>query len=476
MKKFLCLIFLSFSFACEIGASLEKSIDLPSGRLEYFVEADWLPIEINEGKEKGSIFYVAYQVPSETPRPITFCFNGGPGSASVWIHMAGVGPRFIDVPPMQDFSLPTNISDNPFTLLQISDLVFVDAIYTGFSRPDSPTPASDFFSYTSDVLALSNFIDSFIQSHRLEQSPIYLLGCSYGTLRIMGLAQDLYDRLKRPVQGLIMLSTVLNYQSLLASPLQNETPYILLIPSYAVATWHYALGPSRNYSLQEWIKKAEDWAFNDYLKALMEGSTLSKEKKNSLADQMHDFIGLAPETIKERNLYVSSYYYLKQLLRDKDKIIGRFDMRYNGIDTDLARECGEEFDPSYSIMGTIAAGFQTYLKEELHFQSPLDCEYYFLGKAGQWSYVKDGTHYLALNKTMKDLLQKLPQLKVFVGSGIFDLATPFSVAKHDFSHLDLPLEELQRRVNHKMYEGGHMFYTDKHLLKQLFQDVQAVYK
>lgn len=450
----------------------ENEIHLPAGPLKYAVDAGSVPIHLQDEKIKGSIFYVYYSIPSDVPRPVTFCFNGGPGSASVWIHMAGVGPKIIETTPLEDYKLPVKITDNPHTLLPYTDLVFVDAMYTGFSRPEIPTQASEFFSYTNDVYSLSYFMDEFIRKHHLEKSPLYLLGCSYSTLRVIGLANELKNTYKRPVDGLIMLSTLLNFQSLSPSYQQNDTPYPLLIPSFAVAAWVHGLGSSRKYDKEEWIKQSSTWAIESYLPALMKGDSLTQKEKSKIAEEMAGFIGIEKELIEIRNLRLDPNYYIKELLRKDNRIIGRFDLRYTGIDNDINRTSGVEADPSYIIMGTIAAGFQDYLKNELHVEIPTTPEYFYLGKVENWRYVKNSLHFLCLNKTLSNLLQELPKMKIFVGSGIYDLATPYRVAQNDFSHLNIDPADLHQRVSMKLYEGGHMFYTDKNIQGELVQDIK----
>ncbi|MFA6916921.1 MAG: hypothetical protein WC222_11030 [Parachlamydiales bacterium] len=468
-----CVVFLLFCLSC-LHAS-EKEIQHVDGTLKYIVETDWLPVHLKDPSKKAAVFYVAYHVPSVKPRPVTFCFNGGPGSASVWIHMAGVGPRSVKTPVLQDFRLPIQVADNPFTLLSVTDLVFVDAVYTGFSRPEPPTPAADFFSYNADIDCLSNFIDSFIQTHNLGEVPLYLLGCSYGTLRVAGLADALLNTYHHKVSGLIMLSALLNFQSLTAAYQQNDSPYPLLIPTFAVASWYHSIGDSRNYTEKEWMDKATAWAAEKYLPALMQGDSLSREERSVIAQEMSAIVGIDKELIELRNLRLDTNYYIKELLRKENRTIGRFDIRYKGIDSDVNRTAGVEADPSYIVMGTIAAGFQDYLKNELHFEVPTTPEYFFLGKASSWHYVNNGLHFLCLNKKVSTLMERLPEMKIFVGSGIYDLATPYRVIQNDFSHLNLSQAQLQNRFILQLYEGGHMFYTDSKIQEKLYQDVKQLY-
>lgn len=437
----------------------------------YHAEADWITVKLPKTETTAKIFYIAYKQPSDKTRPITFCFNGGPGAAAAWMHIAAFGPRRLDIPLIDPPHVPTvQMDNNPFSLLPTTDLVFVDPVTTGFSRANAPGDAKKFFNYENDVDSLSDFIFNYLKKNHSLERPVYLLGSSYATIRIVGMADTLNQHYNIPVAGLIMISTYLNYQTLLDNT-GNDQPYPLFLPTYAAAAWHYNINNARSKELLPWIQEAAQWASTDYLNALMQGDSLSPSKREEVLDKLSLYTGLSKKSLEKVQLRPTLGFYLKDLLREEKRTIGRFDLRYQGIDSDHNRETWFDYDPSYITFGAVASGLHSYLANELNFKEPLDLNYYFLGKAGPWHYEQEGSGYFSTNKKLREYLDNNQNARVFVASGLFDLATPYYGTTYDLNHLGLSKAEKEKRIVHHLYEGGHMLYTDKTVLKELSKDL-----
>lgn len=464
---FLILIFFLYADL----AALEKTIITENGPITYHVNCGWLTNSLKDGKGSGSIFYTSYNVSSNKPRPITFCFNGGPGSSSAWLHQ-GFGPRCIDLSYLKSLpETPLSFKDNIYTLLPITDLIFVDPISTGFSRAQENTSASLFFEFESDGYSLADFIISYLRQNGMTHRPLFLMGSSFATLRIVEIAYDLEHYHKINTNGLLMISTLLNYASINDPSLANDYPYLLTLPTYASTSHYYQIGSSNGKDLFDWIFEARDWSWTEYRKALLEGDSLSTKKKNKIAEKFSYYTGIPKAAILNENLRISPGFFLKEFLRKDNKTIGRFDVRYTGIDRNGNRRAWFDYDPSYSILCPIATGFLTYLQTELQFTPPPHLAYYFLGKTGNWKLIQDGSKFLSVNKKLKDLFLKQPRLHLFVASGIYDVATPFAATQYDLLHLGISEELKKRRIRHHLYKSGHMLYTDNHVQRELSDDL-----
>jgi carboxypeptidase C (cathepsin A) len=319
-------------------------------------------------KAKASIFYIAYtknEVEDFGQRPITFSFNGGPGSSSVWLHLGVLGPRRVQMGDVDNpVSPPYQMVDNEYSLLDKTDLVFIDPVGTGYSRPVPGEEAKQFYSVKKDVKSVGEFIRLFTTRYERWSSPKFLIGESYGTTRAAELSGYLQERHGMYFNGIMLVSSVLDFQSIIFSP-GNDMPYLLFLPSFTATAWYHKRLPDRLQSdFEKTLNEVENFALTEYAGALLKGSTLPDEKRKKIVKKLADYTGLSPIYIEETNLRPNIYRFVKELLRDERRTVGRLDSRFTGIDRDAAGE-KFEFDPSYSaIQGSFTAVLNDYVRRE----------------------------------------------------------------------------------------------------------------
>lgn len=426
----------------------------------------------DSGNPKASIFYVAYtkdNVAEKRERPITFCFNGGPGSSSVWLHLGVLGPKRVSIDEEGKVALqPFHLLDNPYSLLDVTDLVFIDPVSTGYSRAIPGEDPKQFHGVEKDIKAVAEFIRLYMTRNERWESPKFLAGESYGTTRAAGLAQELHDNHHLYFDGLMLISCVLNFQTIRFSS-GNDLPYILFLPTYtATALYHQRLAPELQQDINKTMAEVEEFAYGDYTRALMLGDRLGSEQRSLILDKLTLYTGLPREYIDRSNLRVHIFHFAKELLKDQRRTVGRFDSRLKGIDSDL---CGEffEFDPSYdNIAGLFTATFNNYVRKDLNWKR--DEEYKILADVGPWDYSIASNQFLDIGEKLKDVMSKNTMLEVFVASGYYDLATPYFCAEYTFSHLGLD-PSLQGNITLENYEGGHMMYLYHPSLVKLKEDL-----
>jgi carboxypeptidase C (cathepsin A) len=415
--------------------------------------------EFEGEKPKASFFFTAYVldgVDDPAKRPLTFSFNGGPGSSSVWLHMGILGPRRVVME--YDGSLPHppfTVTDNEFTILDVTDLVFIDPISTGFSRPVEGEKAREFHGFKKDIESVGDFIHLYTTRYARWLSPKFLIGESYGTTRASGLSGYLQERHGLYLNGIMLISAVLDFQTLEFSP-ATELPYALFLPSYAATAWYHRKLRIRR-PLQKLLKEVEDFALNEYALALLKGDALTPGERAEIAERLARYTGLSEEFIEQSNLRIKDTRFFKELLRDERRTIGRLDSRLTGIDRDAAGE-GHEYDPSYTnILGPYTAVFNDYVRRELNFQS--DMPYEILNfQVWPWSYAEHENQYVYVAETLRKAMTTNPYLKVFVANGYYDLATPYFATEYTFAHLGLD-ESLRDHISMGYYEAGHMMYA-----------------
>lgn len=452
--------------------------------------AGWSDVAENNPSHKGtkpavaSMFYVAYFKDGERPsdRPITFLYNGGPGSASLWLHMGAFGPRRIvtadhtHTPPA-----PYSLVNNDYSLLDASDLVFIDAPGTGFSRVAGTHRDKDFYGVDQDAHAFSSFIVQFLSKYGRWNSPKYLFGESYGTTRNAALAWRLEHGDKIDLNGIIMLSQILMFDANIDSPQNNpgiDLPYILALPSYAATAWYHHKLPDRPKALKPLLKRVEHYAMGEYATALREGSALPAAQKHAVAVQLHQYTGLPVAYIEKANLRVNGGEFEKTLLSDSDTTTGRLDTRFSGPTMYPLSE-GSAYDPqSAAISAAYLATFNNYVRKVLKFGG--DKRYLVYARMDKpWDFLHQPPHtgrplYQATN-VMPDLAKAMiynPDLKVMLNSGYFDLATPFFEGIYEMHHLPMPVR-LQKNIEYKHYMSGHMVYAHEASLKALHDNVAA---
>lgn len=446
--------------------------------LHYTATAGKLVMKDDEGKPKALVFFVAYTkngVNDVSARPVTFAFNGGPGSSSVWLHLGMLGPRKVKLPSDTSQSPPPyDLVDNPYSMLDVTDLVFIDPVSTGFSRPAKGEKGDQFHGYEEDLHSVGQFIHDYVTKYGRWRSPKFLVGESYGGMRAAGLSGYLRDRYNMSLNGVIMVSPALNFETI-GFAFGNDLPYILFVPGYAAAAWyHKALpGDLQALSLKEVVEQATKFALNDYTLAMMKGAALGDEERNAVAEKLSRFTGLSKDYVLEAKLRISMERFAKELLRNRGRTVGRYDSRYEGIDEDDASETPDYDAAAAAVFGPFTSAINDYLHHDLKVE---DDEVYEIvsSKVHPWNYGRHLTQFPDSTNTLRESMSANPYLRLFVASGYYDLATPPMTVRYSVEHMRLP-PELQKNIDHHFYEGGHMMYTNEPALKKLRGDLEAFY-
>ncbi len=426
-------------------------------------------------KPKASVFFIAYtrdDVPERTTRPLTFSFNGGPGSSSVWLHLGVLGPRRVSMGDVGSLLPPPyRLVDNEYSLLETSDLVFVDPVSTGFSRPVMGEKAKEFHGFKKDIASVGDFIRLYTSRYQRWTSPKFLIGESYGTTRAAGLSGYLQDRHGLFMNGIMLVSAILNFETAEFDP-GNDLPFCLFLPTYTASAWyHKKLEPRLQKDLRATLREVEDFAAKEYVLALMKGSSLPAGERTRLVNRLARYTGLAPEYIERTELRINIHRFTKELLRSEHRTIGRLDSRFTGIDRDSAGE-RHEFDPSLAaITGPYTAALNDYVRRELNYETDLPYEV-LNPQVLPWSYSEFENRYVNVAETLRKAIATNPFLKVFVANGYFDLATPYFATQYTFNHLGLD-PSLEQNISMAYYEAGHMMYVHQPSLAQLSQDLKG---
>ncbi len=461
----------------EAQVTTQHSIRVNGQPLAYTATAGTMVLKAEDGaKPKASVFYVAYtrdDVEDPSTHPITFSFNGGPGSSSVWMHLGLLGPRRVQlaedggpVPP------PCRLVDNACSLLDETDLVFIDPVSTGYSRPAPGEEAKQFHGLEQDAEWMGEFIRLFTTRFKRWGSPKFLIGESYGTTRAAALAGNLQNRHSLYLNGIMLISSILNFQSV-SFHTGNDLPYILFLPTYTATAWYHGCLAEALQSrpLREVLAEVEAFARGEYTLALMQGARLPVAQQAAIAQRLAAYTGLAEAYILRTNLRINIYRFVKELLREQRRTVGRLDSRFTGIDRDAAGE-HFEYDPSYAIIqGPYAAALNDYVRRELQFESDLPYEV-LADLYKTWDYSTFQNQYVNVAETLRAALCQNPFLKVFVANGYYDFATPYFATEYTFDHLELD-PALQSNISMGYYEAGHMMYVHQPSLAQLKADLAA---
>ena len=455
-------------------------LELAGKTLRYTATAGTLTIRDEDDKPYGSMFYVAYTLDGSEAgsRPLSFLYNGGPGSASLWLHLGSFSPvRILTDSPNPTAGPPFKLVPNEYSLLDKTDMVFIDAPLTGYSRAVGKGTAKDFTGVDQDLHAFDRFIIRYLSVNHRWNSPKFLIGESYGTTRSAALA-DMLGNDGVQLNGVVLISSILNYNIRAGG---YDTLYIGNLPSYAAAAWYFNKIPNKPADLAAWVQQAREFASGAYAHALFESDNLSAAELDSVAKEVSRFTGLSVDYVKETNLRIAPSRFRKEVLRDDRKTLGRYDMRFEGVDVDAAGE-----NPSYDasdtgIGGAFVAALHGYLEGELKYQSD-DAYRPSAGSIAQWDWKHRPTSggpgmgpggeqaqpYVAAD--LASAIRKNPHLKVFSANGYFDLATPFFATEYDLSHMDLPAE-LRGNVQFGYYPSGHMIYLNVEALHKLKDDL-----
>ena len=449
------------------------SISVGGRQLRYTVTTGVMPLKGANGETEARIFYMAYTLDGghrSAERPLMFSFNGGPGSSSVWLHLGALGPRRVEM--LDDGGMPAppfRLVDNDQTWLDVTDLVFIDPVGTGYSRAARPELAQRYFGLQGDIQSVGEFIRLYLTRNGRWSSPLFLVGESYGTTRAAGLSGYLIDR-GIAFNGVLLVSSILNFQTARFAR-GNDLPYILFLPTYTATAWyHKKLPPDLQQNLRRTLEEVERWAVTDYAAALAKGDGLPSQERQAVIEKLARYTGLDRRWLDNSDLRVEIQRFDKELLRDQKRTVGRLDSRFKGMDSSHASEF-PEFDPSMAaIRPPYTAAFNDYVRAELGFRS--DLEYFILGGGiGRWDFGSDNA-YADTSNALRSAFAKNPHMKLFVASGYYDLATPYFATEYTLDHMGLD-PSLRPGVTKRYYEAGHMMYIEQNSLGQLKRDAAS---
>jgi carboxypeptidase C (cathepsin A) len=453
-----------------------NTVTIAGQRVKYVAETGMLPILKPDGTTSASVFYIAYTRVGETntsARPVTFCFNGGPGSSSVWLHLGALGPRRVKMNP--DGTLPKppfGLVDNDYSILDNSDLVFIDPVATGFSRAAKDEKADAFFGDSADLDSVGEFIRLWTTRHERWLSPKFLCGESYGVFRAAGLAEHLSDRYGMYLNGLILVSGVLDFATINNRP-GNDVPYPLYLPAYtAAAHFHKKLPDDLQNDLPRALAESREFAKGEYASALQKGDSLPADEHKKIAVELARLTGLKPQVIEDNNLRIDEGVFRKQLLHDEGLILGAYDSRITGRDDDPASPY-PDFDPSdAAVLGPFSAAVNSYVRGELKFED--DLPYEIIAGVQPWNY---GTlnSYPSTGDKLASTMNQNPYMKILVLGGRCDLVCPIDTVHYALDHMALDAN-YRTNITYAEFDAGHMMYINLPDLQKMQQDVENFLK
>lgn len=462
--------------AVETTSETKHEIDVNGKKIAYTATAGTLVLK-KDDKPWANMFYVAYtrdDTADQSKRPITFAFNGGPGSSSVWLHLGALGPKRVEMGPEGEQPKPPyHLLNNDDTALAFSDLVFIDPVSTGYSRPAPGINATEFHSFQGDIDSVSDFIRLYLVRANRWGSPKFLAGESYGTTRAAALSKHLLE-MGIYLNGITFISTVLNFETISFAP-GNDLPYPLYLPTYTAAAWyHKKLPKDLQGDLEKAVGESRRFAANEYTIALMKGDKLAAADRANIIRQLARLTGLSEQYIDESNLRVPIQRFTKELLRNEHRTIGRYDSRLEGLDVDVPND-QPDYDPSYaSVQGVYTAMFNDYVRTELKYQTDVTYEV-LTGSVQPWRYNHYENRYVNVGEDLRDAMTQNPNLNVLFANGYYDLATPFFSTEYTVSHMGLA-SALTSHVALTYCEAGHMLYTKKSCLDNLHKSMTDLYQ
>jgi carboxypeptidase C (cathepsin A) len=455
----------------------QHRLNLPGKSFDYTATAGTLIIRDDDDKPIASIGYVAYtrHDAQRGVRPVTFAFNGGPGSSSLWLHVGVLGPRRVVVSDSTPTpAAPYRTVENEFGMLDKSDLVMIDPVGTGLSHAVCAHKDDEFWGVDPDIDSISRFIAQYVSDNNRWTSPKYLLGESYGTTRAAAIVNFLRVRRALAFNGLILISVATDIEAIFAELPGNDRPYSVYLPAYAAVAWYHHMLPTQPAALEPFLSEVRAFAMGPYSAALLKGDALSEADRDAMAQKLHEYTGLSVDYLKAADLRVSENQFSHELLKAQRKTVGRLDGRFTGPTAD-PRAKESDYDPqSAAIAAAFAAVFLDYYHGELKFGqgSTYRTTNYSVGEHWKWTHKTERGEQPIVN-TGVDLAQALVQdanLRVLVLNGYYDLATPFCATEYVMAHLGLP-PGVGARIQMKYYEAGHMMYVNPPSMARMKRDL-----
>ncbi|HLV94360.1 MAG TPA: hypothetical protein VKS44_04145 [Candidatus Acidoferrales bacterium] len=457
-----------FAAIKEESSVTQHSIRLGGETIPYTATAGFILLKNDKGEATGLMYSVAYtrsDVKDPSRRPISFLYNGGPGSATLWLHMGAFGPRRVETTSAPDYTPPApfQLVDNTESLLDKSDLVFIDAMGTGYSHAVCKAKPKDFYGIDEDIDAFGQFIDTYVSRNDRWNSPKFLIGESYGTFRSAALGDYLQDHYSMQMNGIVLISSVLDL-STISFGAGDDRPYIFYLPSYAAVAWYHKVLKDRPADLPAFIEEARQYANGPYAAALAKGSNIGADEKAAVAKKLSSFTGLSEDYLMKADLRVKLPQFMAELERSEGKTVGRIDARFTGPTSDLLEEYAQDDPEGPAVGGAFTAMVNHYNHDELKFGK--DMVYHDQAEDSRgWNWKRSprggrGGFFPGAPNVEGDLAEAMvsnPYLRVEVENGYFDLATPFFATEYTMDHLGLPAN-LQKNVHLDYYDAGHMMY------------------
>jgi len=463
----------------ERAVATHHAISIESQAIAYTATAGTILLRSERHEPTASMFYVAYTKEGAAldRRPVTFCYNGGPGSSTIWLRMGSIGPKRVRTPEaVAAAPAPFTLADNPYSLLDKTDLVFVDAVGTGYSRVVGKADGKAFWGVDEDVRAFGQFIERYVTRNGRWNSPKFLFGESYGTTRSANLVNYLQNR-GMAFNGVVLVSTVLNFGTLIAQS-GNDLPYVAFLPTEAAAAWYHNRLPERPASLTSFLSEVRHFAGGEYADGLLKGDAISASEQSAVVASLHRYTGLSESYIRESNLRIPPGRFEKELLRADQQTLGRLDSRFLGYDLDVMAD-SPEYDPSdVAVSGAFVGASNDYVRKDLHF---ITDEHYYpthydvVNRGWNWNRGERSSP-IATNVAddLQEAMTKNPHLRVFSANGYYDFATPFFGTEYTLAHLSLS-PALQSHITYGFYESGHMIYLHTPSLARLKADLSRFY-
>ncbi len=452
------------------AGSKKASVLIDGKKIPYKVTAGKIQLKNEDGKPRAAIFHVTYEredVADRSKRPVMFAFNGGPGSSAVWLHIGVLGPRILNLEGdgTQSSPPPLRVSENPHSILDVCDLVFVDPVSTGYSRVEEEAKPSEFHGLNQDIESLGDFVRMWVSTHDRWASPKYLLGESYGGMRVAGLSKHLQSRFGMHLNGVILLSSLLDFATITGNS-STEIPHSVYLPAFTAAAHHHGKIQGDRDKL---VAESTQFAYGEYASALIMGSSLSEEASAKVAAKLESLTSIPAATWQQYHLRIDPTVFRAELLRKEGKVIGRFDARVTSDAEDRSARAAT-FDPSYSLAyGAFSSAIMDYLGRELGYEDERPYEI-LTSKVSPWRWDADNS-VVSVADRLANAMRDNPHLKVLVMSGHNDLATPPESMAYSLRHmLDLP-QAARSRIRTEFYDAGHMFYLNPPDLKKTRKDL-----